>query len=451
MKLSYKIFIGICIPAMVACIVISFFLIERNVEISIENENTLLIRNLEKIENKVQFAIYNDTKLSVNENSYKNREVKIYYLRDGNVEYQTDESMLSTAKEINNLAVNKYSIQQISVEDKKYSIAATKVDESNEIIFIENIDFIYEERNEMIKNCVIIFSIMMVVIAVIAYIIAKTLTRPLEELQKEMKKVSEGNFKINLKKHSGEFGRLESDFNQMSKELEKRNSDLIELINSKQMFIDNLAHEMNTPLTSIQGYAELMQRANLDEEKRNKYLEYIQSESKRILDMYKKLLLLSYKKNSDLEIKEVSMKKVISEISKTIAEKLQSKNISLIHDIQIDHIKGDETLIIMCVLNLVKNAISVSKENSEIKIEAFARDGKKYINVIDNGKGIDKEDIEKITDPFYRVDKVRSRKDGGAGLGLSICKSIVEMHNGQLKIESVLGLGSIFMLEFPGE
>lgn len=237
----------------------------------------------------------------------------------------------------------------------------------------------------------------------------------------------------------------------MSKELEKRNSDLMELINSKQMFIDNLSHEMNTPLTSIQGYAELMQRANLDEEKRNKYLEYIQSESKRILDMYKKLLLLSYKKNSDLEIKEVSMKKVINEISKTIAEKLQSKNISLIHDIQIDYIKGDETLIIMCVLNLVKNAISVSKENSEIKIQAFARDGKKYINVIDNGKGIDKEDIEKITEPFYRIDKVRSRKDGGAGLGLSICKSIVEMHNGQLKIESVLGLGSVFMLEFPGE
>lgn len=449
MKLSYKIFIGICIPAMVACIVISFFLIERNVEISIENENTLLIRNLEKIEDKVQFAIYNDTKLSVNENSYRNREVKIYYLRDGNVEYQTDESMLRTAKEINNLSANKYSIQQISVENKMYSVAATKVDESNEIIFIENIDFIYEERNEMIKNCIIIFSIMMVVIAVIAYIISKTLTKPLEELQKEMKKVSEGNFKIDLKKHSGEFGRLGKDFYQMSKELEKRSSDLIDLINSKQMFIDNLAHEMNTPLTSIQGYAELMQRANLDEEKRNKYLEYIQSESKRILDMYKKLLLISYKKNSDLEIKEVSMKKVINEISKTIAEKLQSKNMSLIHNMQVDYVKGDETLIIMCVLNLVKNAISVSDENSEIKIEAFAKDGKKYINVIDNGKGISKEDIEKITDPFYRVDKVRSRKDGGAGLGLSICKSIVEMHNGKLKIDSVLGLGSIFTLEFP--
>lgn len=449
MKLSYKIFLGICVPAVVACIVISFFLIERNVEISLENENTLLIRNLEKIENRVQFAIYNGTKLSINENSYKNREVKIYHLRDGNVEYQTDGSMLSFTKEISNLDLNKYSIQQINVNNKKYSIAATKVDESNEIFFIENIDFIYEERNEMIKNCVIIFSVMTVVIAVIAYIISKTLTRPLVEIQKEMKKISEGNFKINLKEHSGEFGKLGSDFNKMSKELEKRNSDLVKLVNSKQMFIDNLAHEMNTPLTSIQGYAELMQRANLDEDKRNKYLEYIQSESKRILDMYKKLLLLSYKKNSDLEIKEVSMQKVISEISKTIAEKLQSKNIILVYNIKIDCIKGDETLIIMCILNLVKNAISVSKENSKITIEAFEKDDKKYIHVIDNGKGIAKEDIEKITDPFYRVDKVRSRKDGGAGLGLSICKSIAEIHNGQLKIESVLGLGSIFILEFP--
>ena len=109
-----------------------------------------------------------------------------------------------------------------------------------------------------------------------------------------MVKLSKGDYKINLKESNSEFGKLAKSFNKMSKELEKRNNDLIESANNKQLFIDNLSHEMNTPLTSIQGYAELLQKANLTEEQKDKYLTYIQSESKRISDMYKKLLLLSY-------------------------------------------------------------------------------------------------------------------------------------------------------------
>lgn len=103
----------------------------------------------------------------------------------------------------------------------------------------------------------------------------------------------------------------------------------------------------------------------------------------------------------------------------------------------------------MCVSNLVKNAINVSDVNSKIIINALKINDKKYIQVVDYGPGISKENIAKITEPFYRVDKVRSRKNGGAGLGLSICKSIMELHKGDLKIESDIGKGSIFILEFP--
>ena len=103
----------------------------------------------------------------------------------------------------------------------------------------------------------------------------------------------------------------------------------------------------------------------------------------------------------------------------------------------------------MSISNLIKNAINVSAPKSKIIVNAFEMNNHKYIQVVDQGPGISKEDIKKITEPFYRVDKVRSRKNGGAGLGLSICKSIMEMHNGDLKIESELGKGSIFILEFP--
>jgi len=267
-------------------------------------------------------------------------------------------------------------------------------------------------------------------------------------MKKEMGKLSKGNYNISLKEGHDEFGKLAKNFNNMSKELEKRNNELIEYANSKQLFIDNLSHEMNTPLTSIQGYAELMQKANLTDEQKQKYLKYIQDEGKRIQDMYKKLLMLSYKKNSDFEKKDVDMNKVFSEIEDTFKEKMRDANVELIVNNQLKFIYGDETLIIMSISNLIKNAMNVSEKNSKVMVNAFCMNNKKYVQVVDQGPGISAENIKKITEPFYRVDKVRSRKNGGAGLGLSICKSIMDMHGGKLIIESELGNGSIFTLEF---
>ena len=304
------------------------------------------------------------------------------------MEYETSEVLQSYADEFKTTENNKYIAQQKEINDKNYIFVSTKMGEDKTIVYIEDIDYIYNSRSVLIKNCIYIWLVMIVFIAIIAYIISKTLTKPLVKIQKEMEKLSKGDYKINLKESNSEFGKLAKSFNKMSKELEKRNNDLIESANNKQLFIDNLSHEMNTPLTSIQGYAELLQKANLTEEQKDKYLTYIQSESKRISDMYKKLLLLSYKKNADLDFK-----------------------------------------------NVIINALKIND--------------KKYIQVVDYGPGISKENIAKITEPFYRVDKVRSRKNGGAGLGLSICKSIMELHRGDLKIESDIGKGSIFILEFP--
>ena len=365
------------------------------------------------------------------------------------MEYETSEVLQSYADEFKTTENNKYIAQQKEINDKNYIFVSTKIGEDKTIVYIEDIDYIYNSRSVLIKNCIYIWLVMIVFIAIIAYIISKTLTKPLVKIQKEMEKLSKGDYKINLKENNSEFGKLAKSFNKMSKELEKRNNDLIESANKKQLFIDNLSHEMNTPLTSIQGYAELLQKANLTEEQKDKYLTYIQSESKRISDMYKKLLLLSYKKNADLDFKNVNISNVFSEIYKSLKNRLDSKNIDLIINNQLENIYGDETLIIMCVLNLVKNAINVSDINSKIIINALKINDKKYIQVVDYGPGISKENIAKITEPFYRVDKVRSRKNGGAGLGLSICKSIMELHRGDLKIESDIGKGSIFILEFP--
>ena len=449
MKLSLKIFLGICIPAIISCLVIAVFLIEKNLDESIESETQIVIKNVEKLESRINYGANSTILFTSAENNNKEKNVKIYYYNNDQIEYKTDDSLVNYANDFKITKNNKYIAQQKEIDEKNYIFVSTKIGENKTIVYTENIDYIYNSRSTQIKSCIYIWIVMIIFIAIIAYIISKTLTRPLIKMQKEMVKLSNGDYKISLKESNSEFGKLAKSFNKMSKELEKRNNELIESANSKQLFIDNLSHEMNTPLTSIQGYAELMQKANLTEEQKDKYLTYIQSESKRISDMYKKLLLISYKKNADLELKNVDINNVFSEVYKTLKERLDSKNIDLIINNQLENIYGDETLIIMCVSNLVKNAINVSDQDSRIIINALKINDKKYIQVVDYGPGISKENIAKITEPFYRVDKVRSRKNGGAGLGLSICKSIMELHNGCLKIESNIGKGSIFILEFP--
>ena len=370
----------------------------------------------------------------------------LYY--NNNAEFNNSEIINSDTIEYDKVPDAQYYVEEQVIDNSNYIIGTTKISDGRYVSIEKNINSVYQKRKDLINNCLYILAISIIVIAIIAYIISKTITRPLTRMQKEMKKLSKGNFNINLKEGHDEFGKLAKNFNNMSKELEKRNNELVESANSKQLFIDNLSHEMNTPLTSIQGYAELMQKANLNDEQKQKYLKYIQDEGKRIQDMYKKLLLLSYKKNSDFEKKDVAMTEVFSEVEDTFKERLNDAEMELIINNQLSTIYGDETLIIMSISNLIKNAMNVSDKNTKIMVNAFSMNNKKYVQVVDQGPGISEENIKKITEPFYRVDKVRSRKNGGAGLGLSICKSIMDMHGGKLLIESELGKGSIFTLEF---
>ncbi|MBQ3409481.1 MAG: HAMP domain-containing histidine kinase [Clostridia bacterium] len=449
MKLSLKIFLGICIPSIIVAMIISIIVINRNHETNIEAERQNLIQNLKSIERNLNNVdeSYGKQIIQLMSNNYSSKNIHIIYYYD-TVEYNNSESINPNMIDYSNVQNSEYYVEIKNIDNNHFSIATSKLDNNRYVTVEKNINEVFDKRKELIYNCIYIIAISMIIIAIIAYIISKTLTRPLERMKKEMTKLSKGDYNINLKEGHDEFGRLAKNFNNMSKELEKRNNELVEYANSKQIFIDNLSHEMNTPLTSIQGYAELMQKANLNEEQKQKYLKYIQDEGKRIQDMYKKLLLLSYKKNTDFEKKDIEMNKVFAEIEDTFKERINNAGMELIINNQLSTIYGDETLIIMSISNLIKNAMNVSDKNTKIMVNAFNMNNKKYVQVVDQGPGISEENIKKITEPFYRVDKVRSRKNGGAGLGLSICKSIMEMHGGKLIIESEIGKGSIFTLEF---
>lgn len=458
MKLSWKIFLGICIPSVIAIILVSTILTIRSFQTNIDNELQRCTQEFRIIEENMTASMNNESDNSEEKDKkvvntyadyYRSKGISFLYYKNKKLVYKSEAYLDVTDSEMLDVSNENVSTTIKEFDGNHYLLLGTRIKNENVLIYGRNINRIYELRNNLIVISTVLVILILFVIAIIAYRISKKLTKPLEEMQKQMEKVSKGDYNVNLKEGKNEIGVLAKNFNKMSKEIEIRDNELVEMINSKQVFIDNLSHEINTPLTSIIGYAELLEKADCDEEQKIKFLRNIQNDAKRINDIHKKLLLISYKKQNDFEIELRDSNEIFQKIIETTRFKVEEHKINLIINNELSKIRCDETLIIMCVSNLISNAINASKDGSKVIVNSYEKNNNIYIDVIDEGQGISKENIDKITEPFYRVDKARSRVNGGAGLGLSICKSIMELHKGKLKIESQLGVGSCFTLEFP--
>lgn len=221
-------------------------------------------------------------------------------------------------------------------------------------------------------------------------------------------------------------------------------SDIKRLENMRSQFVANVTHELKTPLTSIKGFAETLKYVE-DEKTREKFLDIIDNEAERLSRLISDILVLSKIESSTTTDDEDFMPYiVIDEVISIVKNMAESKNISLIVEKSEKDIKlhGDKDKFLQLVLNLVENGIKYSNEGSTVKVRSFIKKGDYILEVEDNGIGIPKEDMPRIFERFYRVDK--SRKGGGTGLGLAIVKHIVKIFNGEISIDSELNKGSIF-------
>ena len=221
-------------------------------------------------------------------------------------------------------------------------------------------------------------------------------------------------------------------------------SDIKRLENMRSQFVANVTHELKTPLTSIKGFAETLKYVE-DEKTREKFLDIIDNEAERLSRLISDILVLSkIESSTTTEDEDFMPYKVIDEVISIVKNMAESKNISLIIEKSEKDIKlyGDKDKFLQLVLNLTENGIKYSNEGSTVKIRSLIKNGDYVLQVEDNGIGIPKEDISRIFERFYRVDK--SRKSGGTGLGLAIVKHIVKIFNGEINIESELNKGSTF-------
>lgn len=215
------------------------------------------------------------------------------------------------------------------------------------------------------------------------------------------------------------------------------------LENMRTQFVANVSHELKTPLTSIKGFSETLRFVE-DKETRDKFLDIIDKESTRLTRLIDDILTLSNLENCEIEeLEEFLPDKIIEDAVNILKDQSEKKNIKIHFDSRNRHsILGREDKFLQVAINLIENAIKYSDEDTNIYIKSYT-DSKEYIlKVKDEGMGIPKEDLPRIFERFYRVDKARKR--GGTGLGLAITKHIIKSFGGTIEVDSDYGIGSTF-------
>ena len=217
--------------------------------------------------------------------------------------------------------------------------------------------------------------------------------------------------------------------------------------------LDNMRKELKTPITSIMGYADTLLEEEYDKETQSKFLNVIASEARRMAKLVTDLLTLSRNDSNRTVVKKEQFD--LGELVKKCQDKLAIEIKKKKHEVKsfvtadVPPVYADKDDIERIVLNILTNSIKYTKENGEIKIYVGFVYNDAYIKIFDNGIGIPEEDLNRIFERFYRVDKARSREMGGTGLGLSIAKDLLDRNGGSIDIRSEVGKGTEVVIKIP--
>jgi signal transduction histidine kinase len=265
------------------------------------------------------------------------------------------------------------------------------------------------------------------------------------ETLEALDRISHGDFTVALDiKENNRFTELNKSINEMAKNLGALEA-------MRQDFISNVSHEIQSPLTSISGFAELLQNDALPVEKRGHYAAVIKAESNRLSALSENLLKLSVleSQGTTLSTNEFRLDKQIESVALALEPQWSAKNIELEAELIKTPYSGDEGLLSQVWINLLHNAIKFTPQGGQIHIQLSTNETGIAVKVSDTGLGISADDQMHIFERFYKADKARDRSLGGNGLGLSLVKKIVELHGGNVTVVSEFGKGAAFTVQIP--
>ncbi|MDQ0656576.1 cell wall metabolism sensor histidine kinase WalK [Paenibacillus sp. W2I17] len=271
------------------------------------------------------------------------------------------------------------------------------------------------------------------------------LVRPIKKLTKATKRIAAGDFNVKLNiKQTTEIGTLARSFEEMM-------HDLQQLEQMRREFVTNVSHEVQSPLTSISGYASALKQVNLSEQERNRYLDIIISEAKRMSKMSDSLLKLSLleSQSQQLRLTTLSLDEQIRRVIVALQPQWSGRNIHFELDLENVKVTADHDQLNQVWTNIIGNSIKFSEDGGMIKVSIEEDFKNVTVRISDTGIGIPLEDQKRIFDRFFKADRSHSRKYDGSGMGLAIVKQIVSLHQGDIRVESEPGQGTTFIVTLP--
>jgi len=338
-----------------------------------------------------------------------------------------------------------------ALEEYPLRMVTVPVIRQRHVINIVQVATSLEQVEEALKALLLILWITVPSALVVASLgglfLANKALRPVDEITKTARMITSKSLgqRIKLRKAKDEIGRLAETFNHMISRLDRSFKQI-------RQFSADASHELKTPLTILKGEIEVGLRKRRRLEEYRKILNSNLEEVNHMTQIVNDLLFLSKADMGEVHLQRhrTNLTQLVSEIC------VQAETIAISKGIRIGTsndsdvaVIGDRLRLRQLLLNLVDNAIKYTSEGGEMTISLEKDDGKGRLKVTDNGMGIAPEDQPHIFDRFFRVDKARSREAGGSGLGLSICKWIVEAHGGEISVESEVGKGSVFTVTLP--
>ena len=314
---------------------------------------------------------------------------------------------------------------------------------------------IQTEVRELRNSMFIAFGTAIIIGIMMSFVFANYQTRRINKLRKATHKISEGDFDVQLPVESrDEFDDLMKDFNNMAHSLRESEKEVERQENVRRQFMMDVAHEMRTPLTTMNGLLDGLKYNMVPESRRGRSLELISSETQRLIRLVNENL--DYEKIRSNQIVLVQHRfagiGAIQTVVEQIRELAKVKNNTLRYACDTDFsVYADYDRFVQILVNTTKNANQFT-DNGEILVKAWNEGKKAIVEISDTGIGIDESEIKEILERFYKADVSRkSTKYGESGLGLAIVKSLVDSHRGKISVKSEVGKGTTFRVVFPGE
>lgn len=301
---------------------------------------------------------------------------------------------------------------------------------------------LFADRQRQLDDLLRMEVIVLVCAMLLVVLLSKGLTRAIRRMSIQSRKIAAGAYNARTKVSSNdEIGDLSRNFDKMAEAVEEKVDQLNTSLHQRDDFVSAFTHEIKTPMTSIIGYSDILRSMECEPEVRQKAANYIFHESKRLEVLSQKLLaLMGMSEHTPLQ--PVSLNSIFSPIARSVAPALGELRLE-IRSAEDVIVMADRELAGDMLRNLILNAIKAEPADGCIRVNwEKCSGGRVRVIVFDTGRGIPPEEVERITEPFYMVDKSRARQEGGSGIGLALCSKIAALHGGGLSIKSKLGEGT---------